>query len=295
MRVAVIIPAHDSARFLGEAIASVRAQTLAPDELVVVDDGSRDGSGELAEALGARCIRQENRGPGAARNRGVGATGAELLAFLDADDLFLPHKLERQVAHFADRSVVAACADAWIRRDGRRGAAKNAGKALPATLSFTDLLAGNPVVCSTVVVRREAFERAGAFDEDPALIATEDYDLWLRLARLGAFRCESEPLAEYRVHANSLSAAERFRRGVERIMDKVEQQWGHEPGVRDLARRRRAGVRVDAAWELLCTGERRRARAMLCDARRLGAWGWKERRMWLRTFFWRRSRGCLWK
>jgi glycosyltransferase involved in cell wall biosynthesis len=285
MKIAVVIPAHDSAAFLAEAIASVRAQTLAPAELLVVDDGSRDESGDIARDLGARCIRQENRGPGAARNRGVRETDAELLAFLDADDLFLPNKLAQQVGHFADRSVVACCADAWTLRDGRRGAARNADKELPETLSFTDLLAGNPVVCSTVVVRRAAFERAGGFDEDPALIATEDYDLWLRLARLGAFLFEREPLIEYRIHAGSLSDAERFRVGVERIMDKVEQQWSDEPGVRDLARQRRASVRVDAAWELLCGGERQRAREMLRSARQLGAWSWKERRMWLRTFF----------
>ena len=86
--IAVVVPAYNSARFLADTIASVRAQGDLPLEVVVVDDGSDDGTAELAESLGRdiRVIRQSNQGPAAARNAGVEASDAELIAFLDADD-----------------------------------------------------------------------------------------------------------------------------------------------------------------------------------------------------------------
>ena len=283
MNVAVVVPVRDGARYLEAAIASVRAQTRAAAELIVVDDGSTDASAALAERLGVRCLRQQNRGPAAARNRGVDASSAELIAFLDADDLFLADKLRLQVPLFDDPDVVACCSDAWVRSGDRRGPAKNGDRWAAERITFGDLLEGNPVICSSVVVRRTAFVAAGGFDADPVLIATEDYDLWLRLARLGAFVYERQPLVEYRVHDRSLSDSERFLRGVDRAMDKVEAAWGDETGVRAAARRRRGGLRIDAAWHALQRGDRRRARLLLGDARALGARGWKARWLWLRA------------
>jgi len=282
--VAVVIPAFNSKVFLEATIASVREQTLAPDklEVVVVDDGSTDGTAELLEGLGVRCIRQENGGPASARNRGVKETTAPLLAFLDADDLFLPDKLERQLALLAGSDAVACCSNAWMIRDGKRHGRKNRSE-VASTLSFESLLAANPVICSTVVVRRDAFDEAGGFDEDRVLIATEDYDLWLRLARPGRLAYLDAPLVEYRVHDASLSDSVRFLAGSDRIMDKVEEAWGLEPGVPELARQRRQAIRVDAAYDLARSGNGRRARQLLREAKGLGGWGWKERKVWLRS------------
>ena len=101
--VTVIIGAYNAARYVGEAIESVLAQTHDRIELIVVDDGSTDGTGEVAESYGdaVRCIRQENGGMAAARNRGVGEARGDYLAFLDADDRFPPDKLRTQLAAFA--------------------------------------------------------------------------------------------------------------------------------------------------------------------------------------------------
>jgi len=280
--VAVVIPSYNSRQFLEATIASVRAQTLVPDEIVVVDDGSTDGTAELAEDLGVRCIRKQNGGPASARNRGVKETKAPLLAFLDADDLFLPDKLERQLALLSQGGIVACCSNAWVIQDDKQRRLKNRGDVASA-LTFKSLLEGNPVICSTVVVRRDCFEEAGGFDEDRVLIATEDYDLWLRLARLGRLAYLDVPLAEYRTHGASLSGSSRFLAGSDHIMDKVEERWGREPGVPELARRRRQAVRVDAAYDLARTGNGRRARQLLREAKALGGWGWKERKVWLRS------------
>ncbi len=281
--VAVVIPAFNAAPFLPVALQSLQQQTLRPVEVVVVDDGSTDGTAEVARQHGATVIQQVQRGPAAARNRGVQATKAPLVAFLDADDWFGPAKLGRQVARLTDLGATAICADAWLVRGDSVERSKNELRIVPAVLTLERLLLANPVICSTVLVRREALEQAGPFDEDPELIATEDYDLWLRIARREPIAYMAEPLAFYRVHEHSLSANARFLRGVDRIMDKLEQVFGDEAHFQNLLRRRRASVRLDLAWDLLHqTGRRDEARELIRQAQAL-AFSWKGMRMWLRS------------
>jgi glycosyltransferase involved in cell wall biosynthesis len=280
MNVAVVIPAFESAAFLPAALRSVHAQTQPPAEVVVVDDGSRDASAVVAARAGARVLRQGNAGPGAARNHGIAVTRAELIAFLDADDVFLPEKLALQAAVLREPGVVACCSDAWLLRDGARAGRKNARRAVPRRLAFADLLAGNPIVCSSVVARRDAVLAAGGFDEDRTLIATEDYDLWLRLARLGTIVYLDQPLLEYRVHAASLSDDRRFVAGIDRIMAKVT---AADPTLQARADARRAGARVDAAWHL-ARRDGAAARALLREARALAARGPRLWRIWLRRW-----------
>ncbi len=104
----MVIPAWNAERYLGEAIQSALAQTVPPDTVVVVDDGSTDGTAAVARSYpGVRLVQQPHAGAGAARNRGVAATDEALLAFLDADDVWLPHKLEQQLPHLDDPRVAA--------------------------------------------------------------------------------------------------------------------------------------------------------------------------------------------
>jgi GT2 family glycosyltransferase len=283
-RVAVVIPCHDAAATLAETLQSVRAQTLPAAQVVVVDDGSRDASAEIARRAGVRCVQQECRGPGAARSRGIAETTAPLVAFLDADDCFLPEKLERQVAHLHEHGLALSCCDAWLLRDGARGPRKNGGRGVPARISFDELLRRNPIICSSVVARRDALVEAGGFDEDPVLIATEDYDLWLRIARIGALGYLDEPLLCYRVSAGSLSDDRRFLRGLDRIMAKVT-ALDASPEVARAAARRRAGVRVDAAYHLARRGEGREARALLREARALAGGSRAQAKIWLRSWW----------
>ena len=285
--VAVVIPAYNSARFLAETIASVREQTRPAAELLVVDDGSSDGSAELVEKLGVRCIRRENGGPGAARNTGVRATESPLIAFLDADDLFLPQKLERQVSHMQANDCVACGSDALLLCAGRDAPGeerKNGPGGVPSRLGFAELLRGNPLICSNMVVRRSAFEAVGGFDEDRDLIATEDYDLWLRLLAKGGIDYIDEPLSVYRRGPWSLSDNVLFAKGIDKIMAKVLRSHGDSDELRRLSESRRGRVRIDAAYDLSRMGRGPEARELLAEARRIGSSGWAAGKIWLRSW-----------
>ncbi len=282
--VAVVIPCYNAAAWLEETLSSVKEQSRPAAEVVVVDDGSTDGSGEIAERCGVRCVRQEQRGPAAARNRGIAETTSALVAFLDADDRFAPRKLELQAQCLEDMpGAVLCCTDAWVVRDGQREELKNEDADLARDgITFDRLMAGNPVICSSVLARRSVLEAVGGFDEDPVLVATEDYDLWLRMVQRGSLVYLDEPLVDYRVVAGQLSDDERFVRGVDRAMEKVVDARG--PEVRVLADQRRAAVRLDAAYHLARAGRGADARRRLTEARELGrsgAAGWKT---WLRSW-----------
>jgi glycosyltransferase involved in cell wall biosynthesis len=202
----VITPVWNAAATLQATVASVRAQSEPSWEMLVVDDGSTDGSLALAEALAAAEPRIRvlalgvNRGCAAARNAGIRAARGRFLAFLDADDLWYPQKLEVQLGYMA-ASGAALVFSAYRRIDA-------AGRPLgtvtaPARLTHAALLKGNAIGCLTAVYDSA---RVGKV-EMPPLRRRQDYGLWLRLlARGGEAHGLPQVLADYRVHAGSLSA-----------------------------------------------------------------------------------------
>jgi glycosyltransferase involved in cell wall biosynthesis len=179
-----------------EAIASVLAQRGAAYELIVVDDGSTDGTlDELAPHAaehGYRVIRAAHRGPAAARNRGVEAAHGEFVAFLDSDDLWMPAKLERQLAFMRPHPGLRAaqCNERWLRN----GRPVNPG--LRHRKRSGDLFADSLCTClvspSAAIMRTDYFRALGGFDE--RLAACEDYDLWLRILMQDAIGLLDEPL-----------------------------------------------------------------------------------------------------
>jgi glycosyltransferase involved in cell wall biosynthesis len=193
--VSVIIPAYNAAATIAAAIESVLAQTRAPDEIIVVDDGSKDDTAAVVERFGpgVRLIRQANAGCGQARNTGARESRGTWLAFLDADDLWLPTKLERQIPETANPKVaVVVCR---VRN--------NVGWVLGRRLAFDDLWVRNDAIVSSSLVRRSAFEKAGGFWKERAC---EDYHLWLRLTADGwEIANVSEDLVLYAPTAQSLS------------------------------------------------------------------------------------------
>lgn len=214
--ISVIIPTHDRLPMVREAVASVLAQSFADFELIVVDDGSRDGTAAaLRTDFGARLevIETANRGVSAARNRGAEAARGRWLAFLDSDDLWEPRKLAAQLERVEmEQRTICHTLELWVRAgvrvNSRRHHAKPEGDVFLASLERC--LVG----ASTVLLRRDVFERAGGFDE--SLPACEDYDLWLRLARSEEFSLVPEPLVIKRGgHADQLSrrhwGMDRFR------------------------------------------------------------------------------------
>lgn len=182
--VAVVIPVRDRAAMVVEAIASVTAQTHRDFGIVVVDDGSRDGSADAAEAaladaaLPARVLRQPGRGVAAARNVGAAVLDARWIAFLDSDDLWLPQKLARQMAWLEARAGyrLAQTEERWI--DAGRHRNPRAWHRKEEDL-FTRSLARCLVSPSAVVMARALFDAHGGFDE--AFPVCEDYELWLRV------------------------------------------------------------------------------------------------------------------
>lgn len=281
--VTVVVPAFNAGPYLEVTLQSLQHQTRAPERVIVIDDGSTDDTSKIAEKAGVTVLRQDRQaGPGAARNRGVNEATTEFVAFLDADDWYAPDKLERSVALLDKLGAGCLATDAWVVRDDRIEGRKNQKRNVPSVLTTERLLRGNPVVCSSVVARREAVRRAGGFDEHPDLVATEDFDLWLRMAQHEPIAYHAQPLTFYRVHAGSLSANTRFVRGIDRILERVARQHEGEAHFLNLVRRRRAEARLDLAWDLLGAGRKSEARAMITEASGLMP-TWKGLRLRLRS------------
>jgi len=206
-RVSVIIPTFNRAAAVKEAVASVLAQTCRDFELLVVDDGSTDGTPAALARFGGeiRVLRSTRRqGVSAARNAGVAAAQGEWLAFLDSDDLWLPEKLERQMAFMEahPQLLLSQTEETWVRRGVQvnppRSHRKEGGRI------FLRSLERCLVSPSAVVLHRRLLEDHGGFDEE--LPAAEDYDLWLRLSWRYEVGLLPEPLVIKRGgHADQLS------------------------------------------------------------------------------------------
>ena len=182
-QVSVIIPTYNRARKVARAVASVLYQTYTDYELLVVDDGSRDHTAETLSLFPPwviRLVHQENRGVSAARNTGIKASRAPLIAFLDSDDYWLPEKLAVQVSFFQAHPKAMACQtqEIWIRKGLRVNPRKKHLK--PSGNVFAPSLKLCLVSPSATMVRRSLLDEVDLFDE--ALPVCEDYDLWLRVS-----------------------------------------------------------------------------------------------------------------
>jgi len=192
--VSVVIPLHDKRELVLRATASVLAQGMRDFELIVVDDGSRDGGGELVAGLHdprVRLIRTDHRGPGAARNRGVRESRAGWVAFLDADDEWRPRFLEATLAaaHASPATILV-----YTQFQPRDGPPADLWESGPIADYYGARLKQEILAtCSSVLVKREALERSGGFREDYRY--AEDLELWLRLACAGPFYFVAEALA----------------------------------------------------------------------------------------------------
>ena len=203
--VSVVVPTYNRAALLREAVASVQRQSYAPLELIVVDDGSTDATAAGLRPLSAvRLVRQDHTGmPGQARNAGARVARGEYLAFLDSDDLWLPHKLAVQVpVALAAGAAITHTRERWIR-NGRIVSQRRQRHRRRGDL-FAESLRKCVIGPSTVLLRREVFEEAGGFRAD--LEIAEDYELWLRLtARHPVAYVERESVIKRAGHGDQLS------------------------------------------------------------------------------------------
>lgn len=195
--VSVIIPTYNRRPFLAEAIHSVLAQTSPCNEILVIDDGSKDDTANLVEEAAwrspvpVRYFYQSNRGAAAARNLGIAKARSEILCFLDSDDSWVPGKLEKQLAALRSSGCrISHTGEKWVRR-GRHLNQKKKHRP-PDGHIFAACLPMCVVGMSTVMLYRKVFDRYGCFDE--SLPCCEDYDFWLRASRTERFRLVPEPL-----------------------------------------------------------------------------------------------------
>lgn len=210
--VSVVIPNHNYAAYVGDAVRSVHAQRDASVEVVVVDNGSTDDSLDVLRQFGdtIRVVVQSNLGQSGARNAGVLAARGEFVAFLDADDSWLPTKLERCLAAFdRDPTIDFVCHDETVSRDGAVLRTARYGRALDGLYERL-LFEGNAVSTSAVVVRRAKLAEVGGFREDPRFDTVEDYDLWMRLAKVSRFHFLHEVLGDYRLAEGSASSRAKY-------------------------------------------------------------------------------------
>jgi hypothetical protein len=217
------MPVRDGERFLGEALESVLGQTLTDLELIVVDDGSTDGTGAvLAEAARrddrVRVLTQAAGGLTVALNAGCALVRAPVIARMDADDVALPDRLERQVAFLDARPDVALVGGGIVLVD-------EAGREFDREPGHAELAGSNGLVHGAVAMRTEAFRGLGGYRLDQS----EDYDLWLRLEERSGIATLDEPVIRYRFHPGQFSVT------------KLERQALGALCVRAAARARRAG------------------------------------------------------
>lgn len=237
----IVITTYNHTRFLGEAIESALGQTVAPYEVIVVDDGSTDDPGAVVSRYPqAQLIRQTNQGLAAARNTGWRAARGHYVVFLDADDRLLPEALASNLQRFVERPECAFVYGSFhdIDASGRYLASpplKPIGED-----AYESFLKGNCVTMhATVMYRRDCLEAEDGFD--PQLRSCEDYELYLRLARRYPIAAGIDPIAEYRRHDTNMSnnipfmlntVLEVMRRQQQHLNDNAQWQRAFKSGIR---------------------------------------------------------------
>jgi glycosyltransferase involved in cell wall biosynthesis len=209
--VAVVLPCYNAANYLARALDSVLAQTRTDFRFCVVDDGSTDETPDILKRYSGYGphFRQEHAGQAIARNRGIGMSDCPYIAFLDADDYWLPKKLERQIALLEQNpNVGLVCSDCATIKDGKFAGAYFGNTKVPGTGRLFELLARQCFVFTpTVVVRRKCLEQTGLFNE--ALAVSEDFDLWLRIAAQWEIAVIPQVLAVRETRTEGLSLSTR--------------------------------------------------------------------------------------
>jgi glycosyltransferase involved in cell wall biosynthesis len=245
--VSVVIATYNMGRYLPQAVQSVLAQSYPNLDVQIVDDGSTDDTPTILRQWDGhprvRVHPQANAGKARAMNQGVALSGGSFIAFLDADDVWLPEKLSRQMPLFAAQSEVGVVYSDYERMDGEGEPLPKGPTRMHRGRVSGPLLIENFVPYSTGIVRRAWFERVGGFDETIGMGL--DYDLWLRLSAHCQFDFIHAPTARYRIWAGQMSKnyRQRYKSGI-RIMQNF---LDHNPGAVEQAVAR-------SAWAHTYTG-----------------------------------------
>jgi glycosyltransferase involved in cell wall biosynthesis len=235
--VSVIIPAHNSSAYLADALRSALQQDYDNKEIIVVDDGSTDSTPRVLSSFKDEItiLRQANAGPGAARNRALKHANGHYIAFLDADDYWLPGKLRLQIAHLQEHREIGAVYSKWVRwcpdEDGKFSYPSLTDQIRSAAIVpqnsgwiYTDLLLECHLLTSAVMLRRGVTEQVGVFDEQ--LLRGQDYDYWLRLSRVTQIHKLDRELVLYRIHGDNIAGKYPNQNYELMIVEKSVARWG---------------------------------------------------------------------
>jgi glycosyltransferase involved in cell wall biosynthesis len=201
--ISVVIPLYNAEKYIGDTLESVLAQTYSTFEIIVVNNSSTDSSLDIVKKYSdVKVISQENQGPSVARNKGVALSKGDFIAFLDADDLWVPDKLKIQMEYFNNNPQVGLVYSKYTSvRNGKilRTRPQNGYSGW----IFTKLLYKSIIQTSTVMVKRECLDAVGPYDESFSL--GDEYDMFLRIAK--KFQCGfvDKGLIRYRIHDNNTS------------------------------------------------------------------------------------------
>ncbi len=263
--VSVIIPTYNAAEYLSKAIESVLAQTFKDYELIVVDDGSTDDTEEVVRRFGDRVkyLRQENRGPGAAKNLGIKNSRGSLIATLDADDRWFPHKLAVQFAYMKEHSEAALVYGNCSTFD-EQGILTEAYDGIHRKVFsgdvFDKLILKNFIASITIMVRKSCLARVGLFPEN--FMISEDWHLWLRIAKEYPIGYIDEPLAMYRWQKKSLTwdYAKSYPYRL-KVLDEISELYrDYFKSSKALLRRARSGLLMRYGYSLFNSGDYKNAR-----------------------------------
>lgn len=272
--VSVVIPAYNAAAWIAEAIESVRNQEFLDHEIIVVDDGSTDDTAQVVAAFhgSVHYIHKENGGQSSARNVGIKHARGRYIAFLDADDLWMPNKLSLQMAQLRTngRMWVYCDATAFDGQSGRmlyrfgRVAPQHKGDVL--ALLFLQGF----IPPSSPVVQRSVFDEVGYFDEHPVMRFAEDWDMWLRIAARYPVDLVPQSLVAFRVHPTSTTGREDPLTMIQGDLRAIENAVTREPTrLRQYKRRALAYRYRNAGMILARTGRLNQARSAFATAIRL--------------------------
>ncbi|MDQ7039509.1 MAG: glycosyltransferase [Rhodothermus sp.] len=307
--VSVVIAAYNAARWIGDTIRSVLMQDYPVAEVIVVDDGSTDATRDIVTAFDppVRYVYQENAGSAAARNAGIRLARGTYVAFLDADDLWLPGKLSAQIACLQAHPECSWCyTDAWLTDERARERRVQLSRlvSMQEGLVLQSLLLGNFVPFSSALVRREVLTAVGGFREGPDRRISEDWDLWLRVAAHHAVCYVARPLVLIRDHPDRKTGTVALQELVRARVRIVEEAVARHPALEPLRRIALAGIYEGAGRKALAQNQRAEARDLLGQALQLHPWvlkrwgywlaGWlpgSVRRMlgWLRAQWWKQT------
>jgi glycosyltransferase involved in cell wall biosynthesis len=231
--VSVLMAVYNSERYLAQAIESILNQTLSEFELIIIDDGSTDGSLAILQQYAAQDARirlhsRDNRGIPQTRNELLDMARAELIAVMDSDDVALPERLAKQVAFLKPQPQVVCLGSAFDLIDAQSRRITTLPVPLEDAEIQPQILAGHAAIFQPcAMMRRTAVRQVGGYN--PAMTQAEDLDLWLRLGEIGKLANLPEALVQYRLHANSVSERDCALQR-QKALEACQQAW-HRRGI----------------------------------------------------------------